>query len=127
MRPRDDRRPGRRSRAVARDEGADTVERVGGDAAAVAQPGGELAVIDGASPESRLGQPAVAAIVRNLLQQFLGVHGCRPARAIASLPGSSGGVFCTSVMTQANQAWRQSSTTIHPTRLVGWIMGKRPH
>src|SRR5262249_36399671 len=86
MRPRDDRRPCRRGRAVAGDEGADTVERVGGDAAAVAEPGGELAVIDGAPPESRLGKSAVAAIVGNLLQQFLGVHGAdRRGRSRRSL------------------------------------------
>src|SRR5882672_1730706 len=75
-RPGDDRGPCRRGRAVAGDEGADAVERVGGDATAVAQPRGKLAVVDGAPSESRLGKSAVAAIVGNLLQQFLGVHDC---------------------------------------------------
>src|SRR5215813_9648587 len=114
MRTRDDRRPCRRGRAVAGDEGADTVERVGGDAAAVAEPGGELAVIDGAPPESRLGKSAVAAIVGNLLQQFLGVHGCRPARAIASAPWFGGRLWRLR-LGQANQGRLQSSTTNTPT------------
>src|SRR5262245_43379944 len=93
MRPRNNCRPCRRGRAVAGDEGADTVERVGGDTAAVAQPGGELAVVDGAPSESRLGKSAVPAIVGDLLQQFLGVHGAvrrgRSRRSLVPL----GGVF----------------------------------
>src|SRR5512143_3253923 len=49
----------RRGGGVARHEGADAVERVGGDAAAVTQPVGELAVIHGAAAEGRLGEPAL--------------------------------------------------------------------
>jgi len=58
----------------------------GGDATAVAQPRGKLAVVDGAPSESRLGKSAVAAIVGNLLQQFLGVHDCAAGAAIAVAP-----------------------------------------
>ena len=55
----------------------DAVKRVGGDAAAIAQPCGELAVIDGAPSEGRLGKPRRPAIVRDFLQQLMGVHGTR--------------------------------------------------
>src|SRR5512143_2250493 len=50
-----------RRRGAARHEGADAIERVGGDAAAVAQPVGELAVVDGAAAEGRLGEPTLTA------------------------------------------------------------------
>ena len=50
MRPRDHRGP-RAGVAVARHEAADAVERLGGDAAAVAKPAGELAVVDRAAAE----------------------------------------------------------------------------
>jgi hypothetical protein len=56
----------------------DAVERVGGDAPAIAQPGGELAVIDGAAPEGRFGEAGLAAIVRDFLEQLLGVHNAAP-------------------------------------------------
>ena len=69
-------------------EAVDAVERVGGDAAAVAQPGGELAVIDGAASEGRFGKSGLAAIIADFLKQLLGVHGTaasywfpRPRRA----------------------------------------------
>src|SRR5262245_3085349 len=56
-------------------EAADAVERLGGDAAAVAQPRGELAVIDGTPAEGRFRKSAVPAIVGDFLQQVLRVHG----------------------------------------------------
>ena len=59
---------------AARHEGADAVERVGGDAAAIAQAAGELAVVDGAAAEGRFGEPALAAEFADLLQDLL-VHG----------------------------------------------------
>src|SRR5262249_14514767 len=61
--------------AVGLHEAADAVERLGGDAAAAAQPRGELAVVDGAPAEGRFRKPAVPAIVGDLLQQVLRVHG----------------------------------------------------
>src|SRR5262245_36579561 len=61
--------------AVGLHEAADAVERLGGDAAAVAQPRGELAVVDGAPAEGRFRKSAVPAIVGDLLQQVLRVHG----------------------------------------------------
>src|SRR5262245_52785558 len=85
-RPLDDRGPTCRRGAVGGDEGADAVERVGGDAAAVAQPGGELAVIDSAPAEGRLGKPGVPAIVGNFLQQVLSVHDWASDAGVASLP-----------------------------------------
>ncbi len=63
------------ARPVGLHEAADAVERLGGDAAAVAQPRGELAVVDGAPAEGRFGKPGVPAIVGDFLQQFLRVHG----------------------------------------------------
>ena len=56
-------------------EAVDAIKRVGGDAAAVAQPRGELAVIDGAAAESGFGKARLPAIVGNFLKQLLGVHG----------------------------------------------------
>src|SRR5215475_2806853 len=61
--------------AVGFHEAADAVERLGGDAAAVAQPRGELAVVDGAPAEGRFRKSAVPAIVGDFLQQVLRVHG----------------------------------------------------
>ena len=55
-------------------EGADAVERVGRDPPAVAQPRRELAVVDGAAAEGRFGEPGLAAIVGDFLQQLLVVH-----------------------------------------------------
>src|SRR5215471_10416870 len=60
--------------AVLGHERADAVERIGGDAPAVAQPARKLAVVDRAPAEGRLGKPGLAAIVGNFLQQLLGVH-----------------------------------------------------
>src|SRR5262249_30054156 len=61
-------------RAVLRHEGADAVERVGGDAAAVAQAAGELAVVDGAAAESRLREPGLTAEIGDFPQNRV-VHG----------------------------------------------------
>ena len=55
-------------------EGADAVERFGGDAAAIAQAAGQLAVIDRAAAEGGFGQTGLAAIVGDFLQQLLCVH-----------------------------------------------------
>jgi len=52
----------------------DAIERVGGDAAAIAQPRRELAVVDGAAAERRLGKPGLPTIIRDFLQEFLSVH-----------------------------------------------------
>jgi hypothetical protein len=65
---------GRRTVGVAGHEGADALKRVGCDTAAIAQTAGELAVVDGASPECRLRQPALAAEFADLLEDLL-VHG----------------------------------------------------
>src|SRR5262249_9545490 len=64
----------RRTVCVARHERANPLERVCGDAAAIAQPAGQLAVIDGASAESRFGEPAHAAKLADLLEDLF-VHG----------------------------------------------------
>ena len=74
MRTRDQRRPSGDVRAVLDHEGADAVERIGGDAAAIAQAVGELAVIDGAAAEGGFGQAGLAAVVGDFLEQLLGVR-----------------------------------------------------
>ena len=61
-------------RGVRRHETVDAVERVGGDAPAVAQPRRQLAVVDRAAAEGRFGKPGLPAIIGNFLQQLLGVH-----------------------------------------------------
>ena len=66
-----------RGRPVAVHEGTDAVERLGGDAAAVAQPRCQLAVVDRAPAEGQFGEPGLAAVVGDFDQQFLGVHGRR--------------------------------------------------
>src|SRR5262245_15818847 len=58
----------RRRRPVILHEAADAFEGLGGDAAAVTQPRGELAVVDGAATEGRFRYPGVAAIFGDLLQ-----------------------------------------------------------
>src|SRR6185312_9090674 len=67
----------------ARHEAADAVERVGGDAAAVTQPAGEFAIVDGAAAESRFGKTALPAKFADFLQ-YLFVHG--PPSGFSSLP-----------------------------------------
>src|SRR4029079_6146243 len=76
-RARDHRGP-RAGGAVAGHETTDSVESLGGDAAPVAKPAGELAVVDRAPAEGGLGQARLPAIIGNLLQQFLRVHGGDP-------------------------------------------------
>jgi hypothetical protein len=49
-------------------ESMDAIERIGSDAAAIAQPCGELAVVDGTASEGRLRQPRRPAIVGDFLQ-----------------------------------------------------------
>src|SRR5262249_17903250 len=78
----------RRRCLVALHETADAIERLGGDAAAVAQSRGELAVVDSTAAEGRFRQSAVPTVIGDLLQQFLRVHGrgtpefrSHPARA----------------------------------------------
>src|SRR4029450_10667533 len=117
------RRPPSRRGAVRGDEGADAVKRVGGDAAAVAQPGGELAVIDRAPAEGRLGEAGVPAIVGNFLQQVLSVHGWASDAGVASLPSFLRLASCALPLRGANQGIAYSSTTNHPTRAVGLMMG----
>ena len=68
----------RRHRAVVLHELADAIDCLGGDAAAIAQPLGELAVVDGAAAEGGFRKSAVPAIVGDFLQQFLRVHGAKP-------------------------------------------------
>ncbi len=78
-------------RWVGSHEVVDAVEGVGGDATATSQPRGELAVIDGAAPESRFRQPCLPAIVRDFLKEFLGVHRTPLLcflRSVPSAPGS---------------------------------------
>src|SRR6185312_2873667 len=69
----------RRAVIVARHECTDALQRVGRDPAAVAQPAGKLAVIDGATTEGRFGEPARAAEFTDLLNDLL-VHGAFPDR-----------------------------------------------
>ena len=64
----------RRGVDVARHEAADALERIGGDAAAIAQAVGELAVIDRAAAEGGFGEAALAAEFADLLEDLI-VHG----------------------------------------------------
>ena len=78
-------------------ERADAVERVGGDASAVAQAARELAVVDRAASEGRFRDPGAPAVVGNLAQDGV-VHGAptviarRPKadEAIQDIPSNSG-------------------------------------
>ena len=54
------------------------VERVGGDAAAIAQPRRELAVVHRAAAEGGFGQAGAPAIIGDFRKQLLCVHGTRP-------------------------------------------------
>jgi hypothetical protein len=62
---------------IHRHERADAIERLGGDAPAIAQPAGELAVIDCAPTEGRFSEPGLASIIGNFLQQILCAHRAR--------------------------------------------------
>src|ERR1700731_1933294 len=59
-------------------ETVDAVEGVGGDAAAIAQPRRELAVVDRAAAEGGFGQAGAPAIIGDFRKQLLCVHGTRP-------------------------------------------------
>ena len=54
--------------ALAGQEVADALQRLGRDAGAVAQAGDELAVVDGAAAEGRLGHAGPAAELRDAVQ-----------------------------------------------------------
>src|SRR5262249_56252737 len=104
------------------------VGRRGGDAAAVAQPGGELAVVDGAPAEGRFRQSAVPAIVGDFLQQVLRVHGPNASTFRSNLRAPRLGTACEMRRNRptANQARRYPSTTKRPTSQVGGLMGRIP-
>ena len=70
-----------------RHEAVDAVERVGGDAAAIAQPRGKLAVVDGAPAEGRFRQAGLAAIVGDFRKELLRIHGrLLPILMVSSVP-----------------------------------------
>src|SRR5262249_2350143 len=103
------------------------VEGIGGDAAAVAQPRRQLAVVNGTPTEGGFGKTGTPAIIRNFLEQLLCVHGSSPARTPAL------GSFLTrawslrlvvgAILAVTNQAGGLRSTTILPTSVVGRIVG----
>src|SRR5262249_2761731 len=64
--------------AVLRHEGANAVEGVGGDAAAIAQAARKLAVVDRAAAECRLGETGLTAEIGDFPQDGI-VHGTIPA------------------------------------------------
>ena len=77
----DDRRARRRALVlgwVRLHETVNPIERVGGDAAAIAQPRRELAVVDRAAAEGGFGQAGAPAIIGDFRKQLLCVHGTRP-------------------------------------------------
>ena len=77
----DDRRARRRAVVlgwVRLHETVNPIERVGGDAAAIAQPRRELAVVHRAAAEGGFGQAGAAAIIGDFRKQLLCVHGTRP-------------------------------------------------
>src|SRR5262249_18201010 len=118
----------RNRRAVGFHEAADAVERLGGDAAAVAQPRGELAVVDGAPAEGRFRKSAVPAIVGDFLQQVLRVHGLYASTFRSDLRAPRLGTAWERRRSRptANQARRGPSTTKRPTTQVGSQMGRIP-
>jgi len=63
---------------IGRHEAVNAVERVGGDAAAIAQPRRKLAVVHRAAAEGGFGQAGAAAIIGDFRKQLLCVHGTRP-------------------------------------------------
>ena len=97
----------RRGFNAVRHEAADALQRIGGDAPAIAQAAGELTVVDGAAAEGRFGETAPAAEFADLLENLL-VHEPRPwshGVALHFLAGSKG--RCR----KANQLRPCSSTT----------------
>ena len=101
----------RRLALMARHEAADAVERLGGDAPAVAQAAGELAVVHGAAAEGRFGKAALAAEIGDFLQDGV-VHGRVPRWLVRR-----------GALAQANQVDTFRSTTKGPTKLVGRACG----
>ena len=125
-----DHRRARRRVAIGRHEGADAIERLGGDAAAVAQPACELAVVDRAPAEGRFSEAGVSAIFGYFLQQLLGVH-CRLPALDVFLSRRGDRRLCDALMgrrraIKANQPRPVRSTTKNPTRGMGQYMGNRP-
>ena len=112
-------------------EAMDAVQGIGGDAAAVAQPRGELAVIDGAPAERGFGKSGVAAVVRDFLEELLCVHSeyrpCGPAlrRFPCAQPALDGLISPTRDVLLGNQAVGRRSTTKPPTCGVGNLVGNR--
>ena len=105
-------------------EAVDAVERVGRDPTAVAQPRGELAVIDGAASERRFGKSGLAAIVGDFLKQLLGVHGTPlPIGFLDQGARPFWDCFARVPQGRANQLGRRGSTTKLPTIRVGKMMG----
>src|SRR6266511_2749069 len=90
-------------------EGANAVERIGRDAAAVAQAAGELAVVDGAPAEGRLGEPGLATEIGDFSQDGV-VHG-RPDVSASTLDRGFAPTLWVDMATKANQAAGSSSTT----------------
>ena len=71
--------------AMARHEAADAVERLGGDAPAVAQAACELAVVDGAAAEGRFRQAHLTAEIGDFLQDDIVHGGFLVARSLRAL------------------------------------------
>ena len=71
--------------AMARHEAADAVERLGGDAPAVAQAACELAVVDGAAAEGRFRQAHLTAEIGDFLQDDVVHGGFLVARSLRAL------------------------------------------
>ena len=69
-------------------EAVDAIERVGGDAAAIAQPRCELAVIHRAAAESGFGEPGLPAIIGDFLEELLRIHGVTPLPRLVSSTGA---------------------------------------
>ena len=116
-------------RRICRHEAMDAIERVGGDAPAITQPRGELAVIDGAPAERGFGKSGLTTVSGDLLKQLLCIHG-RLRAAWHGLPdvspatrGRPTGFLVPARQLSGNQAVGLRSTTIMPTTRVGNIMG----
>ncbi len=74
----------RRAVGAARHEIADALERVGGDAAAIAQAAGKLAVVDRAAAEGRFCETSAPAEFADFLQNLI-VHRAFPENSCAAL------------------------------------------
>ena len=117
---------GRVRAAVRRHEGADAVERVGGDAAAVAQPAGELAVVDGAPAEGRLLQARSARqkseISSGWLRSWraLGRFLVRPGSRLAADSSRPNPIKANQTVPETRQPQK------HPIAIMGRVMGTMP-